>query len=187
MQPNKSGFTLIELLVVIAIISILASLLMPALSTARERARRIACMSNIRQLGLALMMYSGDWEDFYPPVHIYTNDRYGLNALYPSYFDNIGIFKCPSDANIPKPYRSDGSFGYRGGQRNISSNLRLVGDDGVGLPGTTSPDPPNHSGGGNMTYSGGHTLWVNYNDWATFTDPPNLETGDPGDIPFQKN
>ena len=182
MQLNKRGFTLIELLVVIAIISILASMLMPALSSARERARRIACMSNARQLGLALMMYSNDWDDYYPPVHSVQGDRYGLNSLYPSYFDNIGIFKCPSDPNIPKPLRDDGSFGFRGSQRNISSNLRLVGDDGVGLGG--SAEPPNHSGGGNMTYSGGHTLWINMSEWGTFNDPPNIYTGDPGDTPF---
>lgn len=184
MRLSKRGFTLIELLVVIAIISILASMLMPALSTARERARRISCMSNLRQLGLALTMYSDDWESCYPPIHSVQGDRYGLNALYSSYFDNIGIFKCLSDANIPKPLRDDGSFGYRGSQRNISSNLRLVGDDGVGLPGSPNPEPPNHRGGGNMAYSGGHTLWVNENEWSQFNDPPNLSTGDPGDWPF---
>ena len=171
MLKYKSGFTLIELLVVIAIISILASMLMPALSSARESARRIACMSNARQIAIALIMYSSDWEDSFPPKHSTEGTRYDLDLLYGIYLDQAGVFKCLSDSNIPKPLQDDGSFGYRGNQRNLSSNLRLVGDDGVGLPGSPNPEPPNHKGGGNMAFSGGHTLWVNVREWGTFNDP----------------
>jgi len=70
MEKNhyRSGFTLIELLVVIGIIAILAGMLLPALSGAREKGRSTACISNLKQIGTGMLMYVNDFEN-YPPGH----------------------------------------------------------------------------------------------------------------------
>ena len=95
----RRGFTLIELLVVIAIIAILAAILFPVFAQAREKARQAACLSNMRQLSTAVMMYVQDYDESYPMTANY-NDGSSLQTVWPEmiqpYVKNEGIFKCPS-------------------------------------------------------------------------------------------
>src|SRR3954465_9733831 len=66
MSSSRSGFTLIELLVVIAIIAILAAILFPVFAKAREKARQSSCSNNLKQLGVAFITYSNDWDERFP-------------------------------------------------------------------------------------------------------------------------
>jgi prepilin-type N-terminal cleavage/methylation domain-containing protein len=96
-MKQKKGFTLIELLVVIAIIAILAAMLLPVLSKAREKARAVSCLSNLKQIALALKMYQEDNNGF--RIHVGAGAAgFWQACLYDSgYIKNWLIYKCPSD------------------------------------------------------------------------------------------
>src|SRR5437762_7525147 len=79
---KRHGFTLIELLVVIAIIALLAAILFPTFAQAREKARAISCLSNCKQLGLAIMMYAQDNDERYPFGHVDDADTAGDAASW---------------------------------------------------------------------------------------------------------
>jgi prepilin-type N-terminal cleavage/methylation domain-containing protein/prepilin-type processing-associated H-X9-DG protein len=94
----KQGFTLIELLVVIAIISILAAVLFPAFAKAREGARRISCLSNMRQIGAGFMQYSAEYNDFFP---LTNHSGPGLSWVdtVDAYIHDKNILRCVNDSS----------------------------------------------------------------------------------------
>ncbi len=127
-NQHRRGFTLIELLVVIAIIAILAAILFPVFATARERARQISCASNLKQIGLATMMYMQDYDDVYPLYNInwtiywsggYTYSSSGsvgwdkqIGLIYP-YLKNGDIERCPDWTGEAR--FGDTGYGYNWG------------------------------------------------------------------------
>ncbi len=100
-MASRQGFTLIELLVVIAIIAILAAILFPVFSRAREKARAASCLSNLKQLGLAALMYTQDYDECFPMNYYFTPDgtAYTFYHELEPYIKNAQVYRCPSDAN----------------------------------------------------------------------------------------
>ncbi|MBI4556891.1 MAG: DUF1559 domain-containing protein [Candidatus Hydrogenedentes bacterium] len=123
LRDRRAGMTLVELLVVIAIIGILAALLLPALSRARESAERASCTNNLRQIGMAFEMYLLEHKDTYPaaqdPVSMSPfywlwmgrGWRLLLTPYIPGDKNNPGVFFCPSDPRSVQLYEST-SYGY---------------------------------------------------------------------------
>jgi prepilin-type N-terminal cleavage/methylation domain-containing protein/prepilin-type processing-associated H-X9-DG protein len=105
MKQARPGFTLIELLVVIAIIAILAAILFPVFSQAREKARSTSCLSNTRQIGMAITMYADDHDEGYPCTC--TSAMMGMMMSDPQdwitdiqpYVKSTAVFRCPSDSS----------------------------------------------------------------------------------------
>ena len=115
---RKIGFTLIELLVVIAIIAILAAILFPVFAQAKEAAKRTACLSNTKEVGLALQIYLNDSDDMTPSVYKTIDMTTAFEDVFQimqPYTKNIDIFYCPDRTDTGCGYGLIRALSHEGG------------------------------------------------------------------------
>jgi prepilin-type N-terminal cleavage/methylation domain-containing protein len=150
-SSRRRGFTLIELLVVIAIIAILAAILFPVFARAREQARKTVCLSNLKQIGLASLMYVQDYDETFPwlmqdgrnnddntglsrgmvtsPINLNGVRGLFMEFVFQPYIKNYGIFACPTLGSDPPKFdaigvlNEYGSYGYAYGGIGPMSNM----------------------------------------------------------------
>lgn len=186
---KHSGFTLIELLVVIAIIAILAAILFPVFAKAREKARQSSCLSNCKQIGIALLAYAQDYDERFPWHCRFMpgtpdgggNDWQGQIAPY---CKNTQLFRCPSFTgagnngycagyayNLHQPVgpqlgcdlASLGDFPYPSGTLIIGDSDGTKWFGSLNTPANTiqhAAIPGRHNEGGNFCFVDGHCKWV---------------------------
>jgi len=196
----RRAFTLIELLVVIAIIALLASLLLPALTAAKEKARTIKCQSNFKQILLASTMYIGDFAGYWPPTFYYDSSYNPLANWYSdvilgSYLGaSITKFQCPSSTPAvfsigysravgPVPIdAADGWYPVRDSKITtptaVPAFMDLINHSQFTTASWNSPltnsiaMAPRHSWAGNVGYCDGHVARLEFGKWLEYGGYP---------------
>jgi prepilin-type N-terminal cleavage/methylation domain-containing protein/prepilin-type processing-associated H-X9-DG protein len=189
----RRGFTLIELLVVIAIIAILAAILFPVFARAREKARQTTCLSNHKELALALLMYAQDYDETMPRYYVtypgvngplgYVHTRW--HEMVQPYVKNWNLVQCPSNkftsARDPNSYGMNAHYFYTFrilAEIEKPSELILTGprycNAGDSLQRACSYYyclPNVHNDGDNYSFCDGHAKWMglkSYEKYSTY-------------------
>lgn len=187
-MTGRRGFTLIELLVVIAIIAILAAILFPVFARARDKARQATCLSNLRQMGVAFVMYSSDYDETYPIVP-------NWKTLLQPYIKNTAINVCPSRKSLPwyygqgynvgcsSPYVAGAAAQSESAIASPSQKILIAewdrcnagppcGATGLFSGGATCfwAVTRVHGGGSNLLFCDGHGKWLSPSSYHSSTD-----------------
>ncbi len=182
---SLTGFTLIELLVIIAIVGVLVALLLPTVRSTREQGKRIQCMNNLRQVGMAFFMYFEDNNYAFPPTtQLIDTQIIFWPGLVNKYIDDINVWSCPGQPNIGynPTYGDPTPFAYNGFLPEISLEQVKRKSETVMLSDSTKvvlgpvfnnfyicgraayPPARRHGDGDNYVFVDGHAKWCSYNE-----------------------